>query len=91
VARVVFDEPLVVEADQGVVLVEHDVGCRCGGVVGDQGMQAFCAPLLFGPQQGRPGPVDRCSYSSGDEGMRDGAFAAGLLVLHVYVMLAGQQ
>ncbi|AQA04897.1 hypothetical protein BVC93_23570 [Mycobacterium sp. MS1601] len=29
----VFDESLVVEAEQGVVLVEHDVRCRCGGMV----------------------------------------------------------
>jgi hypothetical protein len=28
------------------------------------------------PQQGRPGPVNRCNNSSGDEGLRDGAFAA---------------
>ena len=31
----VFDESLVVEAEQGVVLTEHDVRCGCGGVVGD--------------------------------------------------------
>jgi hypothetical protein len=55
--RGVFDESLVVEAEQGVVLVEHNVRCGCGGVVSDQGTKVCYAAVIFRPQQGRPGPV----------------------------------
>ena len=84
-----FDEPLVIEADEGIILLDYEPGVAAAGEVLDEGLEARGTGLSVG-RVGAAGVVDRGFDADGYERREDESPAAVSLADHVQAALAGQ-